>query len=321
MKTPVAIFTYNRPEHAQRLFESLAVNARLDECEVVIYCDGPKMAEHEAAVKASRAVVREWAGRLNARVIEKANNAGLAKSIVEGVTGLCSEYGQVIVLEDDLVVSPYFLEFMLAGLRRYANDSQVMQISGHMFPVAHSNKEDGIFLPYSVTWGWATWERAWRAFSWEGKRTIELLQDQAVRHRFDFNGAHPYSALLEARLAGKNQSWGILWYWAVFCAGGMVLHPRLSLVRNEGFDGSGTHCRTDHYYKEPSIEEFNTRWLSAPVRMPQEIKIDDCAMARVSELLRCRDVGIMRSDGLRRLWHTGKAILGKWIFRNNKCNC
>ena len=202
--TPIALFTYNRPEHTTRLFDSLARNDRLDECQLYVYCDGAKKPEHAAGVEANRHVVKQWAERLGATVIERSENLGLARSIVTGVTELCTQYGRVIVLEDDLILSPDFLTYMLNALHRYQDEPTVYQISGYMFPVKHPAKPDAFFLPLTTTWGWATWDRAWRSFDWQASGAQERLADPDFRRRFDLNGSYPYSVLLEQRLAGKE---------------------------------------------------------------------------------------------------------------------
>src|SRR5262249_57364212 len=105
---PIAVFVYNRPEHAQRLFASLAACHGLEKCAVHIYCDGPSKATHVQAVAATRKVVQDWAPLLRAAVTCRDENLGLARSIVSGVAQLCTEYGKVIVLEDDLILTKGF---------------------------------------------------------------------------------------------------------------------------------------------------------------------------------------------------------------------
>src|SRR5690349_10933969 len=122
--TPLALFTYNRPQHTQRALSALERCSRLEECDLHIYCDGAKHRTDEAAVVSSRQVVREWAARFGAAVFERTENLGLARSVVAGVTDLCDRYGRAIVLEDDLVVSPDFLNYMLQALDRYQDDSR-----------------------------------------------------------------------------------------------------------------------------------------------------------------------------------------------------
>src|SRR2546430_1240957 len=88
-KTPIAVFIYNRPEHAQSLFQSLSQCDRLAECSLRIFCDGPRKSAGEDAVAAARKVAHEWAGRLGGQVVEREKNLGLARSIVTGVSELC----------------------------------------------------------------------------------------------------------------------------------------------------------------------------------------------------------------------------------------
>lgn len=115
----------------------------------------------------------------NATIIEAEANRGLANSIIAGVTKLCDEYGRVIVLEDDLVVSPVFLTYMNAALDKYEDVEDVMQVSGYIFPVtAFENNTEAMFLPFTTSWGWATWGRAWKYFDpeadgWENARKFK----------------------------------------------------------------------------------------------------------------------------------------------------
>jgi hypothetical protein len=285
-KTPIALFVYNRPQHTHRMLETLSRCARLEECRPYIFCDGAKREEHAADVEAARAVVREWAGQAGAEVVERTENRGLARSIVSGVGELCEEYGRVIVVEDDLVLSPSFLDYMLQSLERYAGEPQVYQISGYMFPVEHPPQPDAFFMPLTTTWGWATWRRAWRIFDWEPNGARAMLADANVRRRFDLDGSYPYSAMLEQRLEGLNDSWGILWWWAVFKAGGLVLHPRRSLVWNGGFDGSGTHCgnTTDAPPEIPA--DFAPARLPRSLALPDRVETDDAALLRIVKFMR-----------------------------------
>jgi hypothetical protein len=240
--TPIALFTYNRAEHTARVLNSLANCARLSECSLHIYCDAPKREEHRAAVAASRQVVREHATKFGATVIERDVNFGLARSIVDGVTDLCNRYGRVIVLEDDLVLAPSFINYMLQALDRYAAEKDVYQVSGYMFPVSQPEGTDAFFLPLITTWGWATWRRAWQTFEWDASGALEELKDPSVRRRFDLENSYPYTVILENQLNGRTESWGILFWWQVFKACGLALHPRQSLVWNGGFDNTGTNC-------------------------------------------------------------------------------
>jgi GT2 family glycosyltransferase len=280
-KTPIAVFVYKRPEHARLLLESLERCDRLSECVVTIYCDGPKSADDRLALEATRNVVHDWSARVGAEIIARETNLGLSQSIVSGVSELCDQYGRVIVVEDDFVLNRSFIDYMLQGLDRYADAHNVYQISGYMFPMRHPRKPDAFFLPLTTTWGWATWARAWRVFDWDVTNALERLQDAELRREFDLDGSYPYTAMLEQRLRHENDSWGILFWWAVFNRGGLALHPRESLLTVGGFDGSGTHVGSYLWSRNGRMKL--DKW---DFRLPEQVVVDAEAFTRIKRFLK-----------------------------------
>jgi hypothetical protein len=280
-RTPIAVFTYNRPLHTQRALAALARCGRLEECSLYIYCDGANNIAAAKDVASVREVARDWAARLGAEVVERTENLGLARSVVAGVTELCDRFSRVIVLEDDLVVSPDFLNFMLQSLDKYEHEPSVYQVGGHMHPIDYHPQTDAFLLPRIESWGWATWARAWRAFDWNATEVSSLFSDKQTRYRFDLGGSYPYVRMLRERLAGKNDSWGILWYWSVFRADGLVVYPRTSLVWNGGFDGSGVHCAGTEVYRDDAPSALRAPVLPAHVAFPSSVATDDVAYRRL----------------------------------------
>jgi glycosyl transferase family 2 len=298
--TPIALFTYNRAEHTERVLQSLANCSRLDECLLHIYCDAPKTESHVASVEDSRRVVREHAAKLGAHVIERNTNFGLARSVVNGVTDLCSRFGRVIVLEDDLVLNAGFIEYMLQALDRYADAANVYQISGYMFPVSQPANPDAFFLSLITTWGWATWQRAWQIFDWDATDAREELKTPATRKCFDLNNSYPYAAMLEKQLNGSIDSWGILFWWQVFKRNGLALHPRQSLVWNGGFDNTGTNCGDQGWSNERGPEDI-TDWTTGRVLdFPKEIVADREAFDNVCRFLKKEQYPASLSGRIRR---------------------
>jgi len=281
-RTPIAIFVYRRAAHARHMFESLERCARLDECDITVFCDGAKNTEEEAAVGAMRALVREWQERRPLRIVESAENRGLARSVAAGVSQLCDESGRVIVLEDDLTLSSGFIDYMLQALDSYQDAPDVWQISGFVFPNRYRGNEDAFFLPLTCSWGWATWERAWRHFTWESSDAAEI-KNPNVRRRFDLCDSYDWAQMLEDRLAGRNSSWAVLWYWTVFRRNGLALYPRVPMVDVGGFDGTGTHggqtwCAPVRY----GVEYLQ---LPAPLRLPAQMTVDQDALGGVADYL------------------------------------
>jgi GT2 family glycosyltransferase len=274
---PISLFVYNRPEHTKKTLSSLMSNPEFSKSQVYVYCDGPKHNKDIQPVLAVREVIRSLS-LPNIVMIEQEENLGLANSIIGGVTDLCDKYGRVIVVEDDLKVSPFFLDYMIKALNRYESEEKVMQISGYMFPVKLIAETDAIFLPFTTSWGWATWQRAWKNFDPDIAGYIKLKSSKKLRRKFDLNGSYPYFKLLNMQKKGKINSWAICYYLSVFLQNGLTLHPVQSLVQNMGFDGSGTHCKS-------RINIEGVFRLARITKMP-DVNIDLCCFDQIVKYLK-----------------------------------
>lgn len=254
---PVALFVYKRPNHTRQVLESLSRNRLAEQSHLYIFADAPRKSEDREAVTTVRQLIREkaWCGRVH--IIERDENWGLSRSIIEGTTGLVERFGRAIVLEDDLLVAPDFLSYMNEALLRYEHEPRVMQVSGHLLPIQGALPDRAFFLPLTTSWGWATWKRAWQHFDSQGTGYARLKDDPALRRQFDLQGAYPYSAMLQAQREGRVDSWAIRWYLTTFLMQGLTLYPGRSLVRNIGFDGSGTNCTADDSQVLQFLEEGN----------------------------------------------------------------
>jgi hypothetical protein len=237
--SPIVLFVYNRPWHTRQTIEALQKNQLANDSEIFIYSDAPK--DDATTVQEVRNYIRTIDGFKKVTIIERATHQGLANNIIDGVTKIVNEYGRVIVLEDDLVTSPYFLRFMNDALDFYQSEEKVMHISGHTSPISTENLPETVFTRVTGCWGWATWADKWQYF----ERNITKLENQFTRKmKYQFNEvtSHFYWRQIEENKSGKINTWFIFWYASVFLKGGLCLRPRDSMVQNIGFDGSGVHC-------------------------------------------------------------------------------
>jgi len=275
---PIALFTFKRPAHTLRTLQALDRNPEFRQSPLHVFCDGPRRPDEEADVEATRAIVREWDHPDKTLHIAPANR-GLANSIIDGVNRLCGSHGRVIVVEDDLVVTPLFLDYLNRGLDRYANETRVMQISGYMFPVETNCTRDSLLMPFITSWGWATWKRAWDEFDDDMSGFDRLINDRHLRLQFDLGAAYPYFSMLRRQRAGSVDSWAIRWYLSVFLRNGLALYPKSSLVSNEGFDGSGTHGANHSIFTQATL-------ATAPLSVDLPfVMTDELAFERVKQFL------------------------------------
>lgn len=262
---PIALFVYNRPEHVRKTVEALRANTLAAESELFIFSDGAKNAEDAAAVKEIRKYLETISGFQKITITPRSENWGLSKSVISGVTEMVDKHGKVIVLEDDLVTSPYFLRYMNDGLNKFENSDQVISIHGYLYPIDNLTPPV-FFLRGADCWGWATWKNKWSLFRENGNELLEELKKNNQVDDFNFYNTFGYSAMLQRQIEGKNDSWAIRWYASAYLANKLTLWPGHSLVENIGqFDG--THKGT--------IGFKSKILLNTPINIPDNLPIEE----------------------------------------------
>ncbi|MBT3666711.1 MAG: glycosyltransferase family 2 protein [Opitutae bacterium] len=269
MNAPIALFAYNRPQHLQQVINGLAKNKEAKSSDLIIYSDAPRIAYDESGVTDVRKLIKSVIGFRSIKTVYIKKNLGVANSIISGVTQVVNKFKTVIVLEDDTVPSPFFLQYMNESLNRFKHEDQIGSIHGYSLPLEGSLPET-FLLRGADCWGWATWKRAWKTFEPNGELLMKKLKSQSLAQSFDFDGTFPYSQMLQNQIDGKIDSWAIRWHASTFLAGKYCLHPNRSLIRNIGLDASGTHClRT---------KSFDVKLADKPICIARvEIKESDVA--------------------------------------------
>lgn len=316
MKTPIALFAFKRPLEIMQTLYTLSKNRGIEGHPVYIYCDGARNASEAPAVEETRKVIKANPLASGARIIFQDRNKGLANSIIDGATELCNRYGQVIILEDDLLLSEGCLEFFEQGLSRFRSDERVMQISAFRhFDKYETEEHASFFLPLALSWGWATWDTAWKHFDPTMAGIEELKRDAKLRRRFDIDGSFPFSLMLEDQMAGRIDSWFIRWYWSIFRRNGLGLFPSKSLICNIGFSQSATHCTTE----APWLKSPDWRQINEVQTFPDNVQIDRNRLSRLTRLFRLNTGADLVSSWRRRIRYGSPrfgdltdSILGKW---------
>ena len=267
---PIVFFAYNRPIHIQKTIDALAANSLASESELIIFSDAPKNQQALEGVQAVRSLIKKIQGFKSVTIIERNENFGLANSIIDGVSSIVNQYGRAIVLEDDLVTSPFFLTYMNDGLKLYENNERVASIHSYIYPVK-KELPDYFFLRGADCLGWATWKRRWDIFNPDSQFLLYEIKKQKLEKLFNFNNSYDYTGMLKAQSEGKVSSWAIRWYASTFLANKYTLYPGTSFVYHIGFDGSGTNCGFSGNYNIKFSKVYK------PVSL---IDVCDCAKAR-----------------------------------------
>ena len=252
---PVILFVYNRPDFAQQTLQSLTENALANETELFIFADGPKLNCTDKELKkilSVREVIREkkWCGVVN--IIESEFNKGLAKSVIDGVSEIISKFGKVIVVEDDVLLSPYFLTFMNDALLTYQNNDKVFSIgSWNYFADPGKIKDETFFFRFPDSIAWATFARSWNLFEVNSEKLLNELKSNGKLNNFNAGLKFPYfSNMLQAHIEGKISSWAIRWTAIAVLKDKLTLFPTVSLSKHIGFSDDATHEKNVKDYNE-----------------------------------------------------------------------
>lgn len=237
---PLVIFAFNRSDALLRLKQSLEKNVLYADSKVFIFVDGPRSEVEKQKVDA---VVR-IAQTMTNHLFVAPKNQGLANSVIKGVSEVVKQYGKVIVLEDDLVVSPNFLAFMNQALEVYEKDPSIISVCGYGLKIRRPKGYQGdVYLSNrSSSWGWATWKDRWESVDWEVKDWTEISRDKQKQRAFNRGGSDMYG-MLRDYMEGRNNSWAIRFCYSQFKQQKYAVCPFLSKVDNEGFGADATNCQ------------------------------------------------------------------------------
>jgi hypothetical protein len=215
---------------------SLVENVESKDSILYVFCDGAKQNSNDedlVRIEEVRKLINAE-NRFKEVVIKvEEKNKGLANSIINGVTEVVNIHGKVIVLEDDLILSPFFLSYMNDSLERYENNSSVGQIGACNFFACGNYYPDYFFVPLPDCLGWATWKDRWGSFNSNvAELTKQLEEDEVKKHIFNAYGAYDFMGMLDLQKQGKVDSWAIRWQAVCVLKGWLILYPNPSMTNH-----------------------------------------------------------------------------------------
>jgi hypothetical protein len=275
---PIAVFAFNRPKHLKKTLTALSMNIGAKDSHLYLFIDGPRNGEDINLIDASINVGNEFADNFKTVELKQSKvNNGLANSIISGITLVLQKYPKIIVVEDDLVTSPFFLDFINRGLDEYQNEYDVASIHGFVLPFMNPIPKP-FFLKGADCWGWGTWSDRWELFNPDGQFLLDEMRAKNLIDEFNLGGSYSFSEMLEDQIAGKNNSWAIRWHASMFLKEKLTLYPAQTYVENIGFDGSGTHTGETNIFHSP-IAKFSQE-------LPKKINVSEEAFQELSKWYR-----------------------------------
>lgn len=271
-RSPIALFVYNRPWHTAQTIGALSKNNFANESELFIFSDGANNEEDAVLVEKTRDILKDSNGFKHVTIINREENIGLAENIISGITEIFKNYETVICLEDDLITSSRFLEFMNESLNFY-KDKSVFSISGYTPQI--SIPTDYEFSTYNImrnsSWGWATWKEKWLMVDWKVADFKDFVSNKKERKLFEQAGNDTTMMLLKQQ-QGKIHSWSIRFNYASFKTSEPTVYPTKSLIKNIGVDGSGTNMKKEKKYDTSLSENIDLKTLNPTNNIDNEIQ-------------------------------------------------
>jgi hypothetical protein len=264
---PVALFVYNRPDVPRRTLTALSENKLANQSMLYIFSDGSKeTADPETVGKilTVRRIIREKKWCQTVEIIERDKNWGLAENIINGVGEVIGKHGKVIVLEDDLITAPGFLQYMNDGLRIYAEEKQFFGVTGFRSAGKIPKESSTFFLPIMSSWTWATWLDRWQEVSFDGPELLRKVEAASLKRKMNYNH-YPFYEMLKAQVEGKVNSWAIRFYTSMFLQEKLFLYPAYSLVQNIGFGIGATHTKSTDVSASVKIDRQELAISKIPV--------------------------------------------------------
>ena len=246
---PIGITTYSRINHLTKTVNSLKLNSLAKQSELYIFLDAPKVGD-EKIVAIVRKYIYQIDGFKKVNIIERETNDA-HKNAVDGLNQLLLEYGKTIFMEDDNVVSKTFLEYMNDGLNFYKDDKSIYAINGYNLPVTHPShyKFNYYKSMYFNGWTFATWiDRGHMNIIENSGQYSEIKKDKKLYKKIKKTAPFIIPGL---KLIHKNKikagDFKITFHQLKYNL--YVIKPLISLVDNNGHDGSGIHCNENIRFK------------------------------------------------------------------------
>jgi hypothetical protein len=245
---PIVLLTYNRPYHTKRVLDALKNNLLAEQSKLFVFVDGVKdnatnndIEKHNKLLEVINS--EQWCADVNVHISKI--NRGCRWGPIFGISQVLEKYDAAIILEDDIITSPFFLKYMNQALNYYKDYPAVFSISAFnlpekVLPIPRDYEYDVYVSLRQQNWGWGTWSNRWKLVDWSKDNLADFLIKLNQVEAFN-RGGNDLSRMLKEELDGKSQAWDIQFSFTQFIHHSVSIIPCYSYTQNIGLDDSGTH--------------------------------------------------------------------------------
>ncbi|MCJ8211029.1 glycosyltransferase [Mucilaginibacter sp. RS28] len=252
--TVLAVFCYKRASKLKRCIDALLTNPECADMDIIFFSDGYKNEKDRAGVLETRDYINSITGFRNVIKHFRDRNFSTGPNFRTGLTYLAENYEQFIVVEDDLIVAPNYVKYLLDALKFYKNDQSVFCCTGFVYPVtpeAFNYQYDSIVYQRFCSYGWGGWADRFKNVVWDEQELQQMMDTRpGFKARLNAEG-YDLGRMLKKQINGDISTWDIQLQVHVAENHLKVIYPILSKVNNIGFD-------------EESTNTFGVNWMETP---------------------------------------------------------
>lgn len=283
----VAIVFFVRPDVLQKTFEAVA---KMKPRKLFLIQDGPRSEGDRSKIEKCRDIVSriDWDCEVYKNYSE--HNLGCGERIFSGISWAFGKVSKLVIIEDDCVPSPTFLEYCTDLLNKYEHDLRIDMICGMNHLNTYEKAQyDYFFCDGGSINGWATWRRVWEKIDY-GLNFLD--DDDAVRLIKNKYG----TSLIDRGMAlqnilkkgGKLSSWSYQRGLNAYLNSGLSIVPKKNMIKNIGLTEDSANSVASLSLIPRGLRPFYelvTYDLSFPLRHPKYVISDREYDAKVDRLM------------------------------------
>ena len=271
--TPILLLIFNRLDVTQKVFDQIK---KLRPSYLFVAADGPRV-NHASDIldcNQTRAVINQIDWPCELKTLFRDENLGCGLAVSSAIGWFFEQVEEGIILEDDCLPDLSFFQFCSELLVKYRDDESIYLVSGANLQNGNLRGDASYYFSnYPITWGWASWRRAWKHFNYEVLILDQTFKSGLLDHVFQNSREKLYwrNKFRETELKRKN-IWDYQWFYAIWKNKGVGITPNFNLITNLGFRNNSIH----NFLRDSLREPTTTNSIQFPLIHPQK-KIDRVA--------------------------------------------
>ena len=308
---PIIVTVYDRLQHFQQCIGALQRNGPSIDSELYVVSDAPGKPGHSLKIDQVRAYAQSITGFKKVHLVFREENYGAYRSFLAITQQVLNEHGRFIFLEDDVVASQNFLDYMNDGLKFYEADKRIFSITAYTYPVQFPKdfKADVFFLPSNCAWGFATWKDRWEKVDFGAKDRFAVAMGDGKLYKKIISTGIYMMQILRADSQGRVQATDVRVAFHQCIHDVYTVYPHISKIINIGLDGSGLHSGTDENNKYRVQSDTSTD----KVVFDADVRLDPAIIRRIRNY--------QNGNLLNRLVNSLSVAKNNWLDKNRAKHC